>query len=64
LTDAPEDAPQLAIRLRWWWQVLGSNLGQAAPLRSLPDGVIDLDHLRVRRLDRACGVIHEYRVVA
>jgi putative transposase len=39
-------------------------LGQAAPLRSLPDGVTDLDHLRVRRHDRAGGVIHEYRLVA
>ena len=39
-------------------------LDQAAPLRPLPDGVIDLDHFRVRRHDRAGGVIHEYRLVA
>ena len=39
-------------------------LDQAAPLRSLPDGVTDLDHFRVRRHDRAGGVIHEYRLVA
>src|SRR5690242_18960300 len=37
---------------------------QAAPLRPLPDCVIDLDHFRVRRRDRAGGVIHEYRLVA
>jgi hypothetical protein len=36
----------------------------AAPsLRPLPDGVTDLDHFRVRRRDRAGGVIHEYRLV-
>jgi putative transposase len=39
-------------------------LDQAAPLRPLPDRVTDLDHLRVRRHDRAGGVIHEYRLVA
>jgi putative transposase len=39
-------------------------LDQAAPLRPLPDGVTDLDHFRVRRRDRAGGVIHEYRLVA
>jgi transposase InsO family protein len=39
-------------------------LDQAAPLRPLPDGVTDLDHLRVQRRDRAGGVIHEYRLVA
>ena len=40
------------------------TLNQAAPLRPLPDGVTDLDHFRVRRCDRAGGVIHEYRLVA
>jgi putative transposase len=40
------------------------TLNQAAPLRPLPDGVAELDHLRVRRRDRAGGVIHEYRLVA
>lgn len=30
-------------------------LDQAAPLRPLPDGVTNLDHFRVRRLDRAVG---------
>jgi putative transposase len=40
------------------------TLNQAAPLRALPDGVTDLDHFRVRRRDRAGGVIHEYRLAA
>ena len=40
------------------------TLNQAAPLRPLPDGITDLDHFRVRRRDRAGGVIHEYRLVA
>ena len=40
------------------------TLTQAAPLRPLPNGAIDLDHFRVRRRDRAGGVIHEYRLVA
>src|SRR6201993_4185010 len=39
-------------------------LNQAAPLRPLPDGLSDLDSFRVRRRDRAGGVIHEYRLVA
>ncbi len=39
-------------------------LKQAAPLRQLPDGITDLDQLRVQRRDRAGGVIHEYRLVA
>ena len=39
-------------------------LKQAAPLRPLPDGVIDLDQFGVQRRDRAGGVIHEYRLVA
>jgi putative transposase len=40
------------------------TLNQAAPLRPRPDGVTDLDHFRLRRRDRAGGVIHEYRLVA
>lgn len=40
------------------------SLSQAAPLRPLPDGVTDLDSFRLRRRDRAGGVIHEYRPVA
>jgi putative transposase len=40
------------------------TLNQAAPLRPLPDDVTDLDQFRVRRRDRAGGVIHEYRLVA
>jgi hypothetical protein len=40
------------------------TLNQAAPLRPLPDGVTDLKQFRVRRRDRAGGVIHEYRLVA
>ena len=40
------------------------TLDQAAPLRPLPDGVTDLDRFRVRRCDRAGGVIHEYHLAA
>jgi putative transposase len=40
------------------------TLNQAAPLRPLPYGVTDLDRFRLRRRDRAGGVIHEYRLVA
>jgi hypothetical protein len=40
------------------------TLGQAAPLRPLPDSVTDLEHFRVGRHDRVGGVIHEYRLVA
>jgi putative transposase len=39
-------------------------LNQAAPLRPLPDTVIDLDAFRVRRRDRADGILHEYQQVA
>ena len=39
-------------------------LGQAAPLRPLPDNVRDLETLRVRRHDRAGGILHEYQQVA
>jgi hypothetical protein len=39
-------------------------LGQAAPLRPLPDNVIDLDNLRVTRRDRIGGILHEYRLTA
>jgi putative transposase len=39
-------------------------LNQATPLRPPPDGVTDLDHFRVRRHDRAGGVVHEYRLMA
>ena len=39
------------------------TLNQAAPLRPLPDRVTDLDHFRVRRRDRAGGVLHEYPLV-
>jgi integrase-like protein len=38
------------------------TLSQAAPLRPVPDGVTDLDQFRVRRRDRAGGMIHEYRL--
>jgi putative transposase len=40
------------------------TLNQAAPLRSLPDGITHLDQFRVQRRDRAGGVIHEYRLLA
>ena len=39
-------------------------LHQAAPLCPLPGGVADPDQFRVRRRDRAGGVIHEYHLVA
>jgi putative transposase len=39
-------------------------LGQAAPLRPLPDNVIDLETFRVQRRDRAGGLLHEYQHVA
>jgi putative transposase len=40
------------------------TLSQAAPLRTLPDAIADLDQFRVQRRDRAGGVIHEYRLLA
>ncbi|MET7779685.1 integrase core domain-containing protein [Streptomyces sp. NPDC005388] len=43
------------------------TLGQAAPLRALPEPVIDPEQimrLDVRRHDRLGGVLHEYRHVA
>ena len=40
------------------------TLSQAAPLRPLLDSVADLDQFRIRRCDRAGGVIHEYRLLA
>ena len=39
-------------------------LGQAAPLRPLPENVINFETLRIRRHDRAEGILHEYRQVA
>jgi hypothetical protein len=39
-------------------------LQQAAPLRPLPGVISDLDQFRIRRRDRAGGVIHEYHLVA
>jgi transposase InsO family protein len=39
-------------------------LGQAAPLRPLPQNVIDLDAFRASRRDRAGGLLHEYWHVA
>jgi putative transposase len=40
------------------------TLNQAAPLRPLPDDVTDLGQFRLRRHDRAGGIIDEYRLVA
>ena len=40
------------------------SLAQAPPLRPPPYNVVDLDTLRVRRRDRAGGVLHEYQQVA
>ena len=40
------------------------SLQQAAPLRALPERVVDLDGLRVQRRDRIGGVIHEYALAS
>ena len=40
------------------------SLGQAAPLKPLPDAVTDLDAFRAHRRDLIGGVIHEYAQVA
>jgi hypothetical protein len=40
------------------------SLGQAAPLKPLPETVVDLDAFRARRRDRIGGVIHQYSQVA
>jgi len=39
-------------------------LGQAAPLKPLPDNAVDLDHFRVTRHDRIGGILHEYHLTA
>ncbi|MET7928033.1 integrase core domain-containing protein, partial [Streptomyces sp. NPDC005349] len=42
-------------------------IGQAAPLRSVPEPINDparIAHLDIRRTDRLAGVIHEYRHAA
>jgi putative transposase len=40
------------------------SLGQAAPLKSLPPAVTDLDSFRLRRHTRVSGVINEYTLAA
>jgi putative transposase len=40
------------------------TLGQAAPLKPLPDNVVDLDHFRVIRRARIGGILHEYHLVS
>jgi putative transposase len=40
------------------------SLGQAAPMRPLPDKVIDLEEFRVPRRDHFGGLLHEYQQVA
>ena len=40
------------------------TLGRAAPLRPLPNNVINLDDLRVARRDRIGGILHEYYIAA
>lgn len=40
------------------------TLGNAEPLRPLPDNVIDLNHFRVARRDRIGGILHEYHIAA
>jgi putative transposase len=39
-------------------------LGQAAPLRPLPEDVTDLDDFRVARRDRIGGILREYHHAA
>lgn len=39
-------------------------LGQAAPLKPLPDNVVDLDHFRAIRRDRIGGILHEYHLAS
>jgi transposase InsO family protein len=39
-------------------------LDQAAPLKPLPDNVVDLNHFRVARHDRIGGILHEYHMAA
>jgi hypothetical protein len=39
-------------------------LGQAAPLRPLPENATGLETFRIRRRDRAGGILHEYQQVA
>ena len=36
------------------------SLQQAAPLRALPERVVDLDDVRVQRRDRIGGIVHAY----
>jgi hypothetical protein len=40
------------------------SLGQATPTRPRPDNIVDLDVFRVRRRDRAGGLLREYQQVA
>ena len=40
------------------------SLGQAAPLKPLPEAVADLDTVRVHRRDRIGSVIHEYELAS
>lgn len=40
------------------------SLGQAAPTRPLLDKGFDLEEFRVRRRDRAGGLLHEYQQAA
>ena len=47
-----------------WNQPGAYILPTSLPFRPLPDGVTGLDHFRLRRRDRAGGVIHEYSLVA
>src|SRR5664279_4991923 len=40
------------------------SLGQAAPLRPLPEPVTDLETIRVHRHDRVGGIVHEYTLAS
>jgi putative transposase len=39
-------------------------LGQAAPMRPLPENLIDPETFRIHKRDRAAGILHEYQHVA
>lgn len=66
LTEAGIDVPALARRNGVGRYAItdGWRPAPPAPLRPLPDNVIDLEILRVRRHDRAGGILHECRQVA
>jgi hypothetical protein len=56
---ASSDAAKASVDQR-----LTRRCRQAAPLKSLPGDVVDLDRFRVTRDDRIGGILHEYHLVA